>query len=709
MPKERNRASILIGKGLPDFENIKPKEIEKDLPILIEELNNEFSFVENSIDIKLKNNTNIGWKEIIIPLYKIEEKLRWSWSIVSHLNGVSNSVELRKVYSSLQPEIVRFSNRVGQSKVFFKALSNLSEKDAIALDNAQERIIQTELLSMKHKGVGLNKKEREKFNSNSERLAELSNQFSNNILDATKEWKILLTKPEEIAGLPQRSLEAMSKAAKENPLYLSKITNESSAKTGPWLLGLDMPSYIAFITYSQNRDLREKIYKAYVSRASEGKLDNKSLIEEILFLRRNQAKLLGYQNWSEKSLASKMAKSVNEVERLLEELRVAAMTAAKIEIDRLTNFASEETKGEIQKIEPWDINFWSEKLRQNLFNLNQEELRPWFPLPQVLDGLFKLCERLFDIHIKPTRTSYPKWHETVEFFNVHDSNGMHIASFYLDPYSRPETKRGGAWMDECLTKEELENGNVVLPVAYLVCNQTPPIDDTPSLMSFEEVKTLFHEFGHGLQHMLTTVRQPKAAGINNIEWDAVELPSQFMENWCLDKQTINNIARHWKTKEALPETEFKKLQLNQTFNSGLATLRQIHFAITDLKLHELWEKNLGITPDALRRDLAKTTCILQPIPEDQFLCAFSHIFSGGYSAGYYSYKWAEVLSADAFSCFEEAGLDNEEKIKKIGKHFRDTILSLGGSKSPSVIFESFRGRPANTKALIRHCGFSGST
>ncbi len=697
-------SKIFPGKGLPDFDKITPKEINKNIPILLKELNYDLEVFEENVQRKLVNEASFSWDELIGGLHNVEKRLRWSWGVVSHLYGVSNSPELREVYSSQQPEIVRFSNRLGQSKIIFKALTKILEDNKTYLNTAQKRIIKSELLSMKNKGVGLDGKEQDLFNSNSERLAKLSTSFSDNVLDATNEWKLLLVKKSEIAGLPKRSLEQMAKAAKNDSTYRSEDKYVFTADDGPWLLTLDIPTYISFITYSENRSIRELIYKAYVSRASKGTKSNEPLIEEILELRRYQSKLLGYENWANLSLASKMANNTNEVEKLLEELRVAALPAAKAEIKRLQDFASKESNREFNDFAPWDISFWSEKLRQNLFDLNQEELREWFPLPQVLDGLFKLCERLFDIYIKPEDKEYPKWHEDVQLFKVLDRNGAKISSFYLDPYSRPESKRGGAWMDECLTKEKLEDGSFVLPVAYLICNQTPPINNTPSLMSFDEVRTLFHEFGHGLQHMLTKVDYPQAAGINNIEWDAVELPSQFMENWCLDDRTIHEIAKHWETNESLSDDDINKLRLNQTFNSGLSTLRQIHFALTDIRLHCSWKRNSDVNPDDLRRDIAKNTCVLQPISEDKFLCAFSHIFAGGYSAGYYSYKWAEVLSADAYSRFEEAGLDNELEIRKIGNLFKDTVLSLGGSKDPAEVFKLFRGRSPSTKALIRHSG-----
>jgi oligopeptidase A len=352
------------------------------------------------------------------------------------------------------------------------------------------------------------------------------------------------------------------------------------------------------------------------------------------------------------------------------------------------------------------VAYWAEKLRQESFELDGEALRPWFPLEQVLQGLFGLCQRLFDIRIVATEAGdAPSWHPDVRYFRVLDgASGNPLAAFYLDPYSRPGSKRGGAWMDECLGRGVSPSGQAVLPVAYLICNQSPPVGQTPSLMTFDEVETLFHEFGHGLQHMLTTVDRPQAAGINNVEWDAVELPSQFMENWCYDRGTLMGMARHWQTGEPLPEADYQKLLAARTFMGGSATLRQVHFALTDLRLHSVWTADCGQSPEQLRRELARTTTVLEPIAEDAFLCAFSHIFAGGYAAGYYSYKWAEVLSADAFSAFEEVGLDVEDEVVATGRRFRDTVLSLGGSRAPAEIFEAFRGRQPSSEALIRHSG-----
>ncbi|MCP9809302.1 M3 family metallopeptidase, partial [Cyanobium sp. HWJ4-Hawea] len=428
-----------------------------------------------------------------------------------------------------------------------------------------------------------------------------------------------------------------------------------------------------------------------------------------LELKRQQALILGFANWAQLSLVSKMADSVASVEKLLEELRAAAYPMAQAEIEELRACAGRHGAGEAKDFQPWDVSFWAEKVRQENFDLDSEALRPYFPLGQVLDGLFGLCQRLFAIRIVAAPgdapADAPTWHQDVRYFQVLDEqSGETIAAFYLDPFSRPGSKRGGAWMDECLGRSVNRQGQPVLPVAYLICNQSPPVGEVPSLMTFEEVETLFHEFGHGLQHMLTTVDRPQAAGINNVEWDAVELPSQFMENWCYERGTLMGMARHWQSGQPLPEADYQKLLAARTFMGGNATLRQVHFALTDLQLHGSWSPECGQTPEQMRRHLAKTTTVLPPIPEDAFLCSFSHIFAGGYAAGYYSYKWAEVLSSDAFSAFEEAGLGEEAEIVELGSRFRATVLAMGGSSSPAEIFEAFRGRPPSSAALIRHSG-----
>ena len=698
---------LLRGHGLPRFEAIDASQVKAHIPSLINDLGEQLSTLESTLQQRLADNTPLSWDEVMTPLHLLGERLRWSWGVVSHLNGVCNSPELREAHAAQQPDVVRFGNRAGQSQVIHQALESLQQNPSHPLDSTQTRILDAELLSMRHRGVGLSGAVQESFNEASEKLASLSTRFSNHVLDATQGWTLLVDDADQLKGMPERALQALAAAAKEAGDQ-QQDGQDPSAEDGPWRLGLDMPRYLPVLTHADNRSLRETVYRAQVSRASSGELDNTPLIEEILDLRTHQAARLGYQNWAERSLASKMADNVGAVEQLLEELRVAALPVAEQEIDELRTCARRHGATEADDFSPWDVSYWAEKLRQERFNLNQEALRPWFPLPQVLDGLFHLCERLFSIKIEAADGEAPIWHQDVRFFKVNDQDGHPLAAFYLDPFSRPASKRGGAWMDECLNRSRNSEGELTHPVAYLICNQTPPSGDIPSLMSFEEVETLFHEFGHGLQHMLTTVEHPQAAGINNVEWDAVELPSQFMENWCLDRHTLMGMARHWQTGEPLPEEDYNKLRNSRTFMQGCGTLRQVHFALTDLRLHSTWTPELGQSPDAFRRKIADSTTVLPPIPEDRFLCAFGHIFSGGYSAGYYSYKWAEVLSADAFAAFEEVGLDQEENVQATGQRFRNTVLSLGGSQRPADVYKSFRGRTASTDALIRHSGLAAA-
>ena len=700
-------SELLRGHGLPRFEAIDASQVKAHIPSLINDLGEQLSTLESTLQQRLADNTPLSWDEVMTPLHLLGERLRWSWGVVSHLNGVCNSPELREAHAAQQPDVVRFGNRAGQSQVIHQALESLQQNPSHPLDSTQIRILAAELLSMRHRGVGLSGAVQESFNEASEKLASLSTRFSNHVLDATQGWTLLVDDADQLKGMPERALQALAAAAKEAGDQ-QQDGQDPSAEDGPWRLGLDMPRYLPVLTHADNRSLRETVYRAQVSRASSGELDNTPLIEEILDLRTHQAARLGYQNWAERSLASKMADNVGAVEQLLEELRVAALPVAEQEIDELKTCARRHGATEADDFSPWDVSYWAEKLRQERFNLNQEALRPWFPLPQVLDGLFHLCERLFSIKIEAADGEAPIWHQDVRFFKVNDQDGHPLAAFYLDPFSRPASKRGGAWMDECLNRSRNSEGELTHPVAYLICNQTPPSGDIPSLMSFEEVETLFHEFGHGLQHMLTTVEHPQAAGINNVEWDAVELPSQFMENWCLDRQTLMGMARHWQTGEPLPEEDYNKLRNSRTFMQGCGTLRQVHFALTDLRLHSTWTPELGQSPDAFRRKIADSTTVLPPIPEDRFLCAFGHIFSGGYSAGYYSYKWAEVLSADAFAAFEEVGLDQEENVQATGQRFRNTVLSLGGSQRPADVYKSFRGRTASTDALIRHSGLAAA-
>ena len=558
---------ILRGEGLPNFQAITPEAVSAHIPQLIEELDAELTSLEKQLSSALESGTPLSWSAVMDPLQRLGERLRWSWGVVSHLNGVCNSPELREAHAAQQAAVVQFGNRAGQSQVIYKALEQLQQQGG-ALDAAQQRILAAELRDMQLRGVGLSGGEQAAFNSASQELAELSTRFGNQVLDATNSWTLKLTERDQVDGLPASLLDQLAQAARQ------AVDSKATGDAGPWLLGLDMPRYAPFLKYSRRRDLREQVYRAHVSRASGqagSELNNWPLIERILTLRGEQAKRLGYANWAEVSLAAKMADSEAAVEALLEELRAAAYPVAQQELEALAACASRHGAAEAADLQPWDVSFWAEKLRQESFELDSEALRPYFPLPQVLEGLFALCSRLFGITIEAADGEAPVWHSDVRYFRILEGAqagsgaGTPLAAFYLDPYSRPGSKRGGAWMDECLVRSRRPDGTAVLPVAYLICNQSPPVGETPSLMTFEEVETLFHEFGHGLQHMLTTVDRPQAAGINNVEWDAVELPSQFMENWCYDRATLMGMARHWQSGEPLPEAEFAKLQAARTF------------------------------------------------------------------------------------------------------------------------------------------------
>ena len=554
----------------------------------------------------------------------------------------------------------------------------------------------------------------ERFNEIAQELSQLSTTFSNNVLDATKLFELVLTEQSDVDGLPESALAmaAQSFNQKQSERVAEsgddpQSVDEAIPDSGPWRFTLDGPSFLPFMQHCRRSELREQLYRAFITRASDGDFDNEQNINRILSLRQEKSELLGFNNFAEISLARKMAPSVAAVEEMFETLRSASWDAAAVDIEEIQ--ARARSEGEAEELKHWDVAFWAERLREKKFDYTDEELRPYFPLEKVLAGMFDLVKRIFGIKVRQSETA-PVWHEDVRYFEVLDSDGSNIAAFYLDPYSRPENKRGGAWMDDCLGRK-LIGSDVQLPVAHLVCNSTPPVGDKPSLMTFREVETLFHEFGHGLQHMLTTIDEADAAGISGVEWDAVELPSQFMENWCYHKPTVASISGHYETGEPLPDELFEKLKASRTFRSGSMMLRQLTFGMTDMLLHGGFKPpqegdNSGETVFDVQRKVIEKTSVLPMLQEDRMLCAFSHIFSGGYAAGYYSYKWAEVLSADAFSAFEEAGLDDEEAVAKVGRRFRDTVLALGGSRHPMDIFSEFRGREPDPAPLLRHSGLA---
>lgn len=687
---------LLIGKGLPPFLEIKPEHVIPAITQLLEEANTGLTNLEATLQPT--------WLGLVEPLERLTERIGWGWGAIEHLLSVKNNAELREAHKVVQPKVIEFFNRFSQSQPVYKAFKVIHASDLwTKLEPAQQRIVEAAIRDAELSGVGLEGEAKEKFNAIQMELAELSTNFSNHVLDATKAFSMTLTEPEEIEGLPPSLLAQAAQASRLDG------DDQATPENGPWCITLDYPSYVPFMQHSLRRDFREKLYRAFVSRAANGEFDNSPLIERILELRKRKAELLGYSSYAELSLARKMAPNVEAVEKLLEELRQSSYEAAAAEFAELKEFAKAQGSAEADDFKHWDTSYWAERQRETKFNFTVEELRPYFPLPQVLEGLFALVKRLFGITVVAADGTAPIWHESVRFFEIQNELGKAIAYFYLDPYSRPAEKRGGAWMNDCIGRAKLiEDGKPItrLPVAYLICNQSPPVDGKPSLMTFGDVETLFHEFGHGLQHMLTQVDYSGASGINNIEWDAVELPSQFMENWCYDRATLFGMARHYETGESLPESYYQKLIASKNYMSGSGLLRQLHFSLVDIELHHRYQSGGDETPTKLRSRLAETTMVIPPLPEDNFLCSFGHIFAGGYAAGYYSYKWAEVLSADAFAAFEEAGLENEDAIASTGRLYRDTVLALGGSKHPMEVFKTFRGREPSTVPLLRHSGLA---
>jgi oligopeptidase A len=680
---------------LPRFDLIVPGHVESGIRDLIESLSGELDELEATLEPT--------WAGLIEPLESIGERVGYAWGLVGHLMGVKNSDALRDAHASVQSELVAFGLRQAQSRPLFEGLEALrAGPNFSSLELPQRRIVENLLREARHSGVGLAETERARFNEIAAELAELGTKFSNHVLDATNAFSLSLTSPDEIVGIPE-SIKALTAQAAR-----SHGEKSATAAEGPWRITLDAPVLIPFLEHGEHRGQREELYRAYVTRASSGEFDNTKVIERILALRHELAGLLDFENYAALSIDSKMAPGLSDVQGLLEDLRSASLSGAHADLDALRAFASGSTEKDgkrqpLDELKLWDVAFYAERLREARFDYSEEALRPYFPLPEVLDGLFSLARRLFGISIVPADGETAVWHPDVRFFRVLGEKDEPIAAFFLDPYSRSGEKRGGAWMDECLGR----NGRTsALPVAYLVCNQTPPIDDKPSLMSFDELLTLFHEFGHGLQHMLTRVDYALASGIRNIEWDAVELPSQFMENWCYHKETLLGLSKHFETGETLPVELFDKITAARTYRAASQMLRQLYFSSMDLALHAEDLEKAGEDIFSVQRRIAETTTVMPPLPEDRFLCSFGHIFAGGYAAGYYSYKWAEVLSADAFSAFEEAGLEDASAVAETGRRFRDTVLSLGGGTPPMEVFKAFRGREPSPAALLRHSGLA---
>ncbi len=683
---------LLSSKGLPPFDQIEAKHVVPAVRHILSEAESQLN--------DLESNCAPTWEGLLEGMTEIDAPFEYGWSPVMHLLAVKNSPEMRKAHETVLNEIVTFSLRMRQSHTIYKGLKTIKEgEEWSGLNPAQKRVVELTLRSAEHAGVGLEGDAKQRFIEIETELSQLSTDFSNHVLDATKAFFLDITDVSDTEGWPVSLKQVAAQSFKSaNPDYPSEITPDR----GPWRITLDLPSFMPFMQHSRNREQRRQVYHSHITRASSGEWNNISLIDRILELKTEKAKLLGFNTYAELSLDSKMAPDVPAVDKMFEELTHAARPFAEKELKEVCDLAL--ASGQTDALKQWDWAFWSERLREQRFDYTDDQLRPYFQLPNVLNGLFSIAGNLFGVFIEMEAGRFPAWHPDVRLFRVRDQEGQLLASFYLDPFTRPQEKRGGAWMNDCLNRK-VSDGTVRLPVIHICCNGTPPVGNIPPLMSFREVETLFHEFGHALQGMLTTVDEINVAGVNGVEWDAVELPSQFMENWCYHKPTLVGMTAHVETGEPLPDDLFEKITKAKTFQSGYATMRQLQFAMVDMRLHHDYIPGSENSPFEVYTDLANKMSVIKPYESDRFLCAFSHIFAGGYSAGYYSYKWAEVLSADAFAAFEAAGLHSLTAIQEKGRQFRDTVLALGGSVHPMEVFKQFRGREPSTKALLRHSGF----
>ncbi|MGN3438786.1 oligopeptidase A [Proteus penneri] len=676
---------LLSTTGLPAFSQIKPEHV---VPALKEVLTNYRETVERL----LAENTQFNWNNLCQPLAEAGDKLSRVWSPVSHLNSVKNCAELREVYEQSLPLLSEFSTWMGQHEGLYQAYKSIKESaDFNALTQPQKKAIENALRDFELSGIGLPKEKQQRFGEISARMSELSAKYGNNVLDATMGWSKLITDVEDLSGMPQSAIDA------------AKAIAQAKEQDG-YLLTLDMPSYLPVMTYADNRELRKEMSIAYSTRASDqgpnaGQWDNSEIMAEILALRHELAQLLGFKNYAEKSLATKMAESPEQVLSFLTDLAQRAHPQGKEELAELTQFAKEHYG--IDKLESWDLAYYSEKQKQHLFSIDDEQLRPYFPEQCALSGLFEVVHRIYGLTAKE-RNDIDTWHDDVRFFELYDDSNTLRGSFYLDLYAR-EHKRGGAWMDDCIGRMRHADGKLQNPVAYLTCNFNKPVGDKPALFTHNEVTTLFHEFGHGLHHMLTQIDTADVAGINGVPWDAVELPSQFMENWCWEPEALAFISGHYETGEPLPQAMLDNMLKAKNYQSAMFVLRQLEFGLFDFRLHAEYDPAKGACVMETLNRVKEQVSVVPSTPWARFPHAFSHIFAGGYAAGYYSYLWADVLAADAFSRFSEEGIFNRET----GQSFLDNILTRGGSEEPMELFKRFRGREPKLDAMLKGYGIKG--
>ena len=667
---------------VPQFDQITLDQLKTNIQQSItngQQFIQELQAVPESIQEQLK---------VLEQIDTLENQMSESWGVLSHLNAVMNNTETREVYQSLLPSLSEYYTQLGQHTALYQTYQHVHDSSLFeSFPAAQQSAIKLALRDFKLSGVALEGEAKERYAQISARLSQLSSDFSNHVLDATQAYFKPLTE-QQLKGLPESSIELLKQYGQQRDLEQAVAT-------------LDIPSYLAIMTYADDRELREELYKAYTTRASDQsqqtEFDNTPVMEEILSLRQEMAKLLGFENYAEYSLASKMAPSVQAVDQFLVELAEHARQPALKEIEDLKTIAAENGVTEIQ---PWDSTYYSEKLKVQQFNLSQEALKPYFPTPKVIQGLFSIVNRLYGIQV--IEREAPLWHKDAHYYELEDQ-GTVIGGFYFDLYAR-SGKRGGAWMSGFRSRMQTNDG-LQKPICYMVGNFTPPVGDQPALLTHDEVVTLFHEFGHGLHHMLTEVDNISVAGTHGVAWDAVELPSQFMEFWTWDNESLALISEHIETKESLPADLLKALLDARFFQSGMQTLRQIEFALFDLSIHKAAPALNAEQVQSTLNDIRQKFSVLPTVPYNRFQNSFSHIFAGGYAAGYYSYKWAEVLASDAFDRFESEGIFNIET----GKEFRQAILAVGGKDTALDAFVRFRGREPKIDALLRHQGWTNPT
>jgi len=682
---------LLQNFDLPAFSKIKPEHVK---PAVEQAIKN----CKEAIANVLSQHKHFTWQNLVTPIDAIDDVLSKLFSPISHMNSVVSTDALREAYESCLPLLSEYGTFVGQHQGLYQAYQSLKNSDEFAtLTTAQQKVITNALRDFTLSGIALKDEDKKRYGEIVTRLSELSSTFSNNVLDATHAFSVNISDKNELAGLPESALAAAQALA-------------TSKEQQGYLFTLDIPSYLPVMMYCDNQALREKLYRAFVTRASDqgpnaGEFDNSDIMNELLALRHELANLLDFDNYAEHSIATKMANTTDEVMAFLENLAVKSKHQGEKDFKELNDFVESEHlptssgKKATKALQAWDLAYYSEKLKQSRYAISDEQLRPYFPENRVVDGLFEVVHRLFGLTIKQ-RENVDVWHQNVKFYDVFAKNGELRGSFYLDLYAR-EKKRGGAWMDECVGRLITTSGKLQHPVAYLTCNFNGPVGDKPALFTHDEVVTLFHEFGHGIHHMLTQVDASAVAGINGVPWDAVELPSQFLENWCWQSEALSFISGHYETGEPLPQTLLDKMLAAKNFQSAMQMLRQLEFSIFDFNMHASYNSNAK--DDHIQQVLNKVRAqysVVKAPDFNRFQHGFSHIFGGGYAAGYYSYKWAEVLSADAFSLFEQQGVFNPQT----GLSFLTNILEKGGSEEPSELFAAFRGRAPEIDALLRHCG-----